>query len=203
MAITSTENGSGKIWALSLGSLEAPFTNTLLVDTALNIASFGLDANNELYFTAFDGKIYTLSQPADVSAPTIGVPLQAPLNPTPQDEVEISINISDPSGIREVTLSYRNDSVWNNVSMTQIASGTFSANIPAMPYQTIVEYKIIAYDNFNNSAVSDNQGLLYSYTVVPEFPSGAVVAVLMASTLLTAAVIKKRKTTFRRLFSSW
>jgi len=195
--------GSGKIWALSFGGLEAPFTNTLLVDTTLNIASFGLDANNELYFTAFDGKIYKLSQAADVSAPTVGAPFQEPLTPMPEDEVKISVNVSDPSGIREVTLSYRNDSVWNNVSMTQISHGTFSANIPAMPYQTTVEYKIIAYDNANNSAVSDNQGLLYSYTVVPEFPSAAVLAVLMSSTLLTSVVIKKRKAAFRRLFSSW
>jgi glucose/arabinose dehydrogenase len=184
--------GSGKIWALRYDGIST-FVNTLLVDTSLNIASFGLDKNSELYFTAFDGKIYKLNQTADVTPPTISAPFQTPLNPMPDEKVEISVDVSDVSGIREVTLSYRNDSLWNNVSMTQTVAGTFNANIPPMPYQATVEYQIIAYDNFNNSAVSNNRGLLYSYTVIPEFPSGAILAVLIGSTLLTAAVIKKSK----------
>jgi len=62
-----------------------------------------------------------------------------------------------------------------------------------MPYQATVEYQIIAYDNFNNSAaVNDNQGLLYRYTVIPEFPSGVIITVLVGATLLTAVVIKRR-----------
>jgi len=196
--------GSGKIWALRFDGIST-FVNTLLVDTTLSISSFGLDADNELYFTAFDGKIHKLNQAADVSAPTIDAPFQVPLNPMPDEEVEISVNVSDVSGVREVILSYRNDSLspWNNVSMTRIAAGTFSANIPAMPYQATVEYRIIAYDTFNNSAVSDDQGLLYRYTVVPEFPAGIIFAVLIGATLLAAAFIKRRKVVFRRLFSSW
>jgi glucose/arabinose dehydrogenase len=182
--------GSGKIWALQYDGTSAP-VNTLLVDTALSITSFGLDENSELYFTAFDGKIHTLSQ-TNVAALTISVPVQVPPNPMPSDEVEISVNVSAASGIREVILSYRNDSVWNNVSMTQVAEGTFSATIPAMPYQTTVEYRIIAYDNLNNSAVSDNQGIFYHYTVIPEFPTGVIITVLIGATLLTAIVIKRR-----------
>jgi hypothetical protein len=46
--------GSGRIWALTINNIQ-------LVDSGLNIASFGLDQNNELYFTAYDGKIYTLT----------------------------------------------------------------------------------------------------------------------------------------------
>ena len=194
--------GSGRIWALSFEGL-GPFVNTLLVDTNLNIASFGIDADNELYLTAFDGKIYKLEQAPDFLAPIIGAPFQVPLEPMPDEEVEISVNVSDASGIREVILSYRNDSAWNNLSMTHVAEDTFSAKVPPMPYQATVEYRITAYDNFNNSAVIDNQGLLYRYTVIPEFPSGVIIAVLMASTLLTAAVVKKRGASLRRLFSLW
>lgn len=195
--------GSGKIWALRFDGISS-FVNTLLVDTTLSISSFGLDADNELYFTAFDDKIHKLNQASDVSAPTIDAPFQVPLNPMPGDEVEISVNVSDVSGVREVILSYRNDSQppWNNVSMKRIAVGTFSAKIPAMSYQATVEYRIIAYDNFNNSAVSDNQGLLYSYTVIPEFPLGIIIAVFIGATLLMAAFIKRRKVALRRLFSS-
>jgi hypothetical protein len=186
--------GSGKIWALRYDGASAP-VNTLIADTSLSITSFGLDENNELYFTAFDGKIHKLNQ-ADVEAPTIGAPFQVPLNPLPNMEVEISVNVSDASGIREVRLSYRNASLWNDVVMTQIAEGTFSATIPAMPLQTTVEYRIMAYDNFNNSAVSDNQGAFYRYTVIPEFPSGIFYAVPLGAALLTAMLIKKRKAHF-------
>lgn len=38
--------------------------NTLLTDTGHNIASFGLDQQNELYFTVYDGKIYKLTSAA-------------------------------------------------------------------------------------------------------------------------------------------
>jgi hypothetical protein len=48
---------SGRIWALEYDGIQ-PATNLLLADTDLNISSFGLDDNNELYFCAFDCKIY-------------------------------------------------------------------------------------------------------------------------------------------------
>jgi glucose/arabinose dehydrogenase len=50
--------GSGRIWALRT---DGATVNTLLAETGLNIASFGLDDQNELYFTAYDGKIYHLT----------------------------------------------------------------------------------------------------------------------------------------------
>jgi hypothetical protein len=186
--------GSGKIWALRYDGTSAP-VNTLIAATSLSITSFGVDENNKLYFAAFDGKIHKLNQ-ADVTAPTISAPFQVPLKPLPNEEVEISVNVSDASGIREVILSYRNDSVWNDVVMTQIANGTFSATIQAMPLQATVEYRIIAYDNFNNSAVSDNQGAFYRYTVVPEFPSGIIYAIPLGAALLAVIMIKKRKAHF-------
>jgi glucose/arabinose dehydrogenase len=191
--------GSGKIWSLRHDGAGGS-VNTLLEDTALNIVSFGLDENSELYFAAFDGKIHRLKlNQAEALPPTISAPSQVPLIPMPNEKVQISVSVTDASGIREVILSYRVDSVWINVSMTQIAQGTFSASIPALPYQTFVEYKIIAYDNFNNSAVSDNQGLSYDYTVIPEFSSVIIFVILLGATLLTAMVIKKRKNHFSPL----
>jgi glucose/arabinose dehydrogenase len=51
--------GTGLIWGLWYqgGNKLQNFT---LADTKLNISSFGIDENNELYLTAFDGKIYNL-----------------------------------------------------------------------------------------------------------------------------------------------
>jgi hypothetical protein len=185
--------GSGKIWALWYSGTGAP-VNTLLVDSTLNIASFGLDRQNELYICAFDGKIYQFKK-SDTTPPTIGAVFQVPQAPLPNEEVKVTATITDASGIESAILSYRSDTAWTNVSMTPVGDSVFSANITALPYQTVVEYKIVAYDNFNNSAVS---GQLYSYTVIPELSSWAIYAVLIGATLLTTIIIKKRKFTASR-----
>jgi glucose/arabinose dehydrogenase len=49
----------GQIWALEYDGAN-PTNNTILVDTNLQISSFGIDSQNELYLCAFDGKIYKL-----------------------------------------------------------------------------------------------------------------------------------------------
>jgi len=53
--------GSGRIWALECSD-GLVINNLLLVDSVLNIPSFGVDSTNELYICAFDGFIYQLSQ---------------------------------------------------------------------------------------------------------------------------------------------
>lgn len=53
--------GSGRIWALEYSG-GVVVNNRELIDTDLNIPSFGIDANNELYICAFDGNIYKLIQ---------------------------------------------------------------------------------------------------------------------------------------------
>ena len=50
---------SGLIWALRLDAAAAP-QNQLLLDSSLNISSFGLDKNNELYIIDLGGKIYKM-----------------------------------------------------------------------------------------------------------------------------------------------
>ncbi|MCW9712759.1 PQQ-dependent sugar dehydrogenase [Aliifodinibius salicampi] len=51
---------SGLIWSLDFSDMENP-ENTELIDTDVNISSFGVDADNELYICAFDGKIYRIA----------------------------------------------------------------------------------------------------------------------------------------------
>jgi hypothetical protein len=64
--------GSGRIWALTIGSTGTP-SNTLLDDMTLQISSFGLDGNGELYVCAFDGKIYRFNPGVIPEFPTITV----------------------------------------------------------------------------------------------------------------------------------
>lgn len=51
--------GSGRIWALRYNGTVTQ--NEQIADTGLNIASFGVDQQGELYFTALSGKIYHLA----------------------------------------------------------------------------------------------------------------------------------------------
>ncbi len=48
---------SGRIYALAK-STDGSYQNETLFDTKLNIAAFGEDEDHELYFCAFDGKVY-------------------------------------------------------------------------------------------------------------------------------------------------
>ncbi len=52
---------SGKIWALRFDGSEVTW-HTLLIDSELNISSFGEDENGELYILSFDRYIYRLTR---------------------------------------------------------------------------------------------------------------------------------------------
>lgn len=52
---------SGRIWALDYSNMENPDNTELVHTDAGGIASFGVDADNELYICAFDGNIYRLA----------------------------------------------------------------------------------------------------------------------------------------------
>ena len=53
---------TGYIWGLAYSG-DGQVNNFTLAKTGLNISSFGVDEENELYIAAFDGKIYRLSLP--------------------------------------------------------------------------------------------------------------------------------------------
>lgn len=65
---------SGRIWALRYDG-EHPAVNTLLLQEDINISSFGIDKDNELFVCALNGKIYTLSTTVPSPTPT-AVPSQ-------------------------------------------------------------------------------------------------------------------------------
>jgi hypothetical protein len=113
----------------------------------------------------------------------------------PNEEVKVIVNVTDDSGTREVVLSYRNVSVLINVSMAPIGNNIFSANITAMPYQTVVEYNY-RLRQLQLSRKPRTFLLLHRHT---EFSSVIIYAVLIGATLVTTIITKKRKFTFSRL----
>ena len=93
--------GSGKVWVLQYDGVVSP-VNTLLVNTGLNISSFGVDEQNELYFCTLSGKIYflkanTISTPSlpiatstNAPSPTV-MPTSSPIfTPTPTSSTKIT-----------------------------------------------------------------------------------------------------------------
>lgn len=182
--------GSGRIWALEYNGADDP-VNVELLSTNLNIASFGVDAENELYVCAFDNKIYKLT--SVVVAPEISAPVQVPLEPMPDEAVTVTADVTADNGVREVILSYSNNTVWTNVTMSHVSGDIYPADIPAMPDQTQVRYRIIAYDNIDNVAVEDNLGGFYKYMVIPEFSSIGIFTVIFAIGTLVAVIRKLTK----------
>ncbi|MDZ7269045.1 MAG: PQQ-dependent sugar dehydrogenase [candidate division KSB1 bacterium] len=69
---------SGRIWALRYDGVNPP-NNSLLIDTNLNIASFGVDQNNELYLCAFDGRLYRFKAIPVTAVAAAPLPAQARL----------------------------------------------------------------------------------------------------------------------------
>jgi hypothetical protein len=67
---------SGRIWTLSYDGVNPP-VNTLLLNSGLNIASFGVDKWNELYVCAFDGKIYKF---VSITPPPLPTPTPTPIS---------------------------------------------------------------------------------------------------------------------------
>jgi hypothetical protein len=136
----------------------------------------------------------------DVTPPAISDITQNPPSNSvsPDQSVTVYANVSDlNSGLKKVTLSYRdsinNDlkwSAWTNITMKPTVLNTFNGNIPGFPYGTLVQYMIFAYDNSNNSAIADNAGGYYVYTVIPEF--NLIVLPLFIITLFAVIGVRKK-----------
>jgi hypothetical protein len=78
--------GMGHIWGLRYDDT-GHVTNRLLLDQAPTITSFGVDADNELYLTSLDGRIYTFDTPLD-TADTSDVP---PLGSVSSTDASVTI----------------------------------------------------------------------------------------------------------------
>lgn len=108
----------------------------------------------------------------DAEPPTIGGSSRTPETPTPTQDVQVSVEVSDDlTGVQNVILSYNSSGVvWTNLTMTLTGGNTYEATIPAMPSETLVNYKIITCDNIGNEAAS----AIDSY-VVASYPTGSIV----------------------------
>jgi len=143
--------------------------------------------------------IVSIGLPAkDTTPPTIGTPSQDPVSTSVEayQNVTVTANITDAeSGVREAILSYTTDEgqTWTNTTMINTANDLYEAKIPGFPTGTHLQYKIMAYDNADNSATEDNSGQYYVYTVIPEFQSFASMIFVLVASITVLAILKKKK----------
>jgi len=103
----------------------------------------------------------------DFHPPIISYIERVPAFPNYNETVLIFVNATEPpmaSGIKDVILTYNNGTAWFNTSMKQ-KNSLYVAEIPAVPYGTVVHYRVYAIDNAGNTATMDT----YSYSVDDRF----------------------------------
>jgi len=147
------------------------------------------------YFTLDEkGNVLETQTVQDSSPPSIADVSYSPHDPTPDDEVNVSVTVTDLySGVKAVNLSYSKDEgkTWNSLVMNPNVSN-YTAVIPKQQDGTAVQFKVSAKDNADNYAESN----VISYTVhappsaIPGFP---VEAVFIGVVIAVVALIQFRK----------
>ena len=149
---------------------------------SVTIGSFTVSDTIEYYISAIDNSInhnevtedngglcYVLTiGSSDVTSPAVVDIIHSPSSPTELDTVSINATVTDDSGIYSVTLHYRvNGGAWIEVSMTLINGDLYSVTLGSFAVSDTIEYYVSAVDNSvnNNSAINDNSGLYYSFTI--------------------------------------
>ena len=109
----------------------------------------------------------------DRKPPEILSVLRYPETPNYDEPVTVIAQVIDEkSGVKSVILSYQvGSSGWTNTTMN-LTDRLYVAEIPPLPYDSAVNYKVYAYDWAGNSATSDT----YSY-VVADYDSPLIYSV--------------------------
>lgn len=121
-----------------------------------------IDEYNQDNFPLMEPFVFPIE---DAVPPYIESISRTPLIPNYDEDVEIEAVVVDNVGVNVSLLFYKYDDQWINVTMSR-SGNNFTASIPAFPYNTQVEYKILAKDVNDIWTVSD----IYSYTIVDNVP---------------------------------
>jgi hypothetical protein len=152
------------------------------------------------YCPEISAELLIVEEIEDTTPPSIGEPACEPELVQPDQEVTVSVNVTDTqTGVREVILSYSvdGDDAWINIIMNKTIEDTFVGSIPGFAAGTLVQFRIVAYDYAGNPTMNNNAGQYYVYMVVPEFkiwPSIVLTLFLLTViTILTGRRIKHNK----------
>ena len=105
-----------------------------------------------------------------IKGPIVSTPVLSPVSPVHGDSVNVSVDVTDQDGVKNVTCFYRvNSGLWQNVSMTIEVGDTYRCQLGTYYVDDIVEYYIRAYDNsttFNPTTTST-----YSFEILNQPPT--------------------------------
>jgi hypothetical protein len=105
--------------------------------------------------------VFSTGTGGDVYGPSVSLVSHDPEEPTSSQAVQVSATIVDVSGVDRAVLQYRVDTgEWVNVTMSS-AEDIWTAMIPSQADGSTVFYRIVAYDDLGNEAISGE----HSYTV--------------------------------------
>lgn len=116
----------------------------------------------------------------------------------PNQNVTVTVSVRDnKSGVECGILHYSvNGSAWINITMNVIPTdcGVYflEATIHGFDAGTEVQYWISVRDYAGNTAVEDNHGKYYHYTVIPEFSFYTIAIIFLALTSLIVLFRRKR-----------
>ena len=137
--------------------------------------------------------VYTDGVVLDTTSPIIEAPTRIPEGDLQSDRsVTICVNASDLlSGVKSVWLAYNaSEDSWPQFPMTlNLTTGLYEYTIPGQKVDTLLKYKITAYDRAENGATNDNAGQNYQYRIVSEFPWFTVLLSVAAATVTMAMLL--------------
>jgi len=161
----------------------------------LESSLFGVDQSSSIIL--YDDAKLIINYTPDIAAPTLGNIRIQPNQPTPNDNVKVSVSVTDDrSGVKEACLYYSiNNAGWNKVLMISKDS-IYEVTFPKHSEGTTVQYYFEVFDNAHNRAQSG----VYSYTVRSNIPIyyylllviGGVIAIVLAFITIRKGVFSKK-----------
>jgi hypothetical protein len=148
---------------------------------------------------------FTIEFKEDSDTPIIDIPSRVPDGDVqPLQDVKISVNVTDTeSGIKNVTLFYtiNNGTTWENRTMNYNQSTSlYEATIPGQLAETVVKFKIVAYDQIGNNATKNGTEPYCTSQVIPEFMSNIILITFLMFTTIPLIVARKL---FSKVKKSW
>ncbi len=150
-----------------------------------------INNNDNFYYHFYIG-------PSDTTPPVISNIQHSPENPVGSEEVEITCDVTDASGLFSVILYYNinNKSYFDELEMTLLSGNTYIATLDFLYYGAFVQYFIGALDNsaIQNPTWDDNNGEFYSFIVgTPPQTDGIILYLFPVVIAVVFIALKRRK----------
>jgi hypothetical protein len=105
-----------------------------------------------------------------ILGPIVSTPVLSPSSPVHGDSVNVSVDVTDQDGVKNVTCYYSvNSGPWQNVSMTNPTGDTYNCELGTYFVDDIVEYYIRAYDN--STSYNPTTTTTYSFEILNQPPT--------------------------------